>query len=391
MVILISALAVVVAAVLLASYFVVGGGFALIYGAVALAALSMVLLWAARWIGSTAAVPGSSAPEPLPERVVEPFPSPTVRPRSMPAGQGVRSVADGPDAGLPVFPIAEYDTLWVSQIVPLLAQLGDDELAVVEARERGGRHRAAVLDAIAAQRGAERIWVPSDRSYPAVPSDHDHPDPVTSGDGPRDDARPEPEPEPSGQADADPVPAPAGPSMDLDLDPDEDEEARWSAWAAADPGPHQGLELNLDLRDLDLRDGNPDDLGDGDLGAGDLGAGDLGSGDVDLRDPDIWIEEEPEVPDNGVRPAADVPVHAPHPSDDLEGDPALYDWTLPTDGGPAALDPEDDSGHGDARSDDPGNARREDHPADDAVGPGGVRVRTFLGRRQSTVTVRRDR
>src|SRR3546814_19355811 len=47
------------------------------------------------------------------------------------------------------FPIADYDTLTASQILPLLPQLYADELPVVEARERATKARPEILDRLA--------------------------------------------------------------------------------------------------------------------------------------------------------------------------------------------------------------------------------------------------
>jgi hypothetical protein len=44
-----------------------------------------------------------------------------------------------------LFPIADYDELRVNQILPLLPELDDDELAFVAARERGGAGRYSIL------------------------------------------------------------------------------------------------------------------------------------------------------------------------------------------------------------------------------------------------------
>lgn len=160
-VILLSALAVVVAAALLVAWFIVGGGFGLIYAAMALAVVSMVLLWAARWIGSSPDPVLPDEPEPLPERevgdhevaaVADPVAVSAGRPEPRDEPVAAPAPAAGGDEAVPVFPIADYDTLWVAQILPLVAELEPDELAIVEARERGGRHRGAILDAIAGRR-----------------------------------------------------------------------------------------------------------------------------------------------------------------------------------------------------------------------------------------------
>ena len=47
-----------------------------------------------------------------------------------------------------VFPIAEYEELRVNQILPLLPELDDDELAIVAERERSGSARYSILSRI---------------------------------------------------------------------------------------------------------------------------------------------------------------------------------------------------------------------------------------------------
>ncbi len=49
---------------------------------------------------------------------------------------------------MPHFPIAEYDDLAIVEILPLLKELYDDELEVVELHERSTRHRPAIMTAI---------------------------------------------------------------------------------------------------------------------------------------------------------------------------------------------------------------------------------------------------
>ena len=53
--------------------------------------------------------------------------------------------ADGDDYDDELFPIADYDELRVNQILPLLPELDDDELAVVAERERNGAGRYSIL------------------------------------------------------------------------------------------------------------------------------------------------------------------------------------------------------------------------------------------------------
>jgi hypothetical protein len=178
-VILLSALAVVAAAVLLVAWFVVGGGFTLIYAAMVLAVVSMVLLWAARWLGSSSAPPHPVAPSPL---VVE-------RPVSarVPHEPHVHVLA-GDDEALEdeevidvtgSFPIDDYDHLWVTQILPLLHDLDADQLAMVEARERGGRHRNGVLDALQAERAGRNLTTAEPAQEPvAEPAPEPDPEPT---------------------------------------------------------------------------------------------------------------------------------------------------------------------------------------------------------------------
>jgi hypothetical protein len=55
---------------------------------------------------------------------------------------------DGGDDDELMFPIEDYDDLRVSEILPLLPELYDDELELVAERERGGANRASVLNRI---------------------------------------------------------------------------------------------------------------------------------------------------------------------------------------------------------------------------------------------------
>lgn len=134
MIILLGALVVLVAAVVLVIGMVTGA-FSLVYAGLGLAAAGVVLLLLlARFLGRSGTATPSEEPAPL-----------TVTPSD--ASPETEAPAEALDAA---FPIARYDSLWVTQIVPQLAGLSPYELALVDARERGGRHRAGVLDAITA-------------------------------------------------------------------------------------------------------------------------------------------------------------------------------------------------------------------------------------------------
>ncbi|CAN5770756.1 hypothetical protein BH10ACT1_BH10ACT1_31700 [soil metagenome] len=363
MVILLSALAVVVAAILLATWFVVGGGFTLIYAATALAVLSMVLLWAARWMGSSPEAAAPAAPEPLRELapvtasatgtsvVGTPAEADALgvgaapgrergtaeRQRASSSSSSRHEAADGPGDGLPSFPIAEYDTLWVAQIVPLLAELDDQELGVVEARERGGRHRAAVLDAVAAVRAGEPLPEVTSRAPRRTPVD------VIA------------------DADADDLWAPM-PGAEDDPSPDRavvvveeptaeelaEEEARWAAWTEVAPPAADGL--GPEVEGAVEEDDEP------------------GAGADAVHDTGIeWSMAEP-IEDGG-------------------SDAEVFDWTLPDlDEGSVEV-PTDPEGEADLQLD--AEPEVEVHVGQPA-GVGGPRARTFLGRRQSSLIIRRD-
>jgi hypothetical protein len=67
------------------------------------------------------------------------------------AARGAAAVADddgGDDDEELMFPIEDYDDLRVSEILPLLPELYDDELELVADRERDGANRASVLNRI---------------------------------------------------------------------------------------------------------------------------------------------------------------------------------------------------------------------------------------------------
>ena len=74
------------------------------------------------------------APTPAPARAPAPAPTPSV---------SLLDDEDEDDAAF--FPIADYDDLSVSQIVPLLSQLELDELEDVKAREQAGANRSTLI------------------------------------------------------------------------------------------------------------------------------------------------------------------------------------------------------------------------------------------------------
>jgi len=76
--------------------------------------------------------------------VVRERPQVEVGERDTGAGAG----AGAPPPGEEEFPIADYDDLRVSEVVPLLPELDDDELEMVRDREEAGKARATILNRI---------------------------------------------------------------------------------------------------------------------------------------------------------------------------------------------------------------------------------------------------
>jgi hypothetical protein len=116
-------------------------------------------------------------------------------PRPAPAAPQVPSLSDDDDGF--VFPIADYDQLSVDQIVPLLAQLEDDELEDVKVREAAGQGRRSVIAEIDRQLGLvdalDATSVPDDGWAEPAPAPEPAPEPDPA---PAPEARPTPEPEP---------------------------------------------------------------------------------------------------------------------------------------------------------------------------------------------------
>ena len=141
MLVLVSFGLVLVATVLLVLGLLVDSGLGLIYASIGCSIVAGILLVVATRVKPKAAtVESESFPaastEPMAE-VTATFAPPSPTPAPVPATAG-----DGED----FFPIADYDELTVAQIVPLLNELYPDEIEEVEARERQGRRRAAILN-----------------------------------------------------------------------------------------------------------------------------------------------------------------------------------------------------------------------------------------------------
>jgi hypothetical protein len=104
----------------------------------------------------------------------ESAPAPTPAPgRRTPPPVTVPSLSDDDDDELP-FPIADYDELTVDQIVPLLAQLEDDELEEVKEREVTGQARKTIVTEIDRHLGlldaADDGWRAEDTPAAASPA-----------------------------------------------------------------------------------------------------------------------------------------------------------------------------------------------------------------------------
>lgn len=162
--------------VLLATILLVVGllnddGLTLIYLSIAASATSAVVLYVAFRRARPSTEGTRAAPAPLADDIAEPAteaglgsasaeapaaPAPppepaTGRAATSPArpggGSSLLDLDDDEDDEY-LFPIADYDGLSASQIVPLLSQLEVDELAEVRAREVAGAGRETVVDEI---------------------------------------------------------------------------------------------------------------------------------------------------------------------------------------------------------------------------------------------------
>lgn len=113
-----------------------------------------------RFVARTAARKGSSVVESLAERlmneasqvVVDLFNIDLTPDAKSPPPPDATQLAPGADADLP---LSQYDSQAAAQIVKLLPQLSDDELAEIDAYERSGRNRITILRKIAQLRDAE--------------------------------------------------------------------------------------------------------------------------------------------------------------------------------------------------------------------------------------------
>lgn len=195
-----SAVAVVVAAVLLVTWLVVQDGFTLVFVSMGFAVAAIVLLWAARRVGRTRLRAGPHATGTDLEADAGGGADAGSRTTAERLGQGDEETRE-----LRPFPIIGYDTLWVSQIVELVAGLDLADLASVEAREQEGRRRPAVLDAVASAR-------PSAPTAPAWTAVETQPAPTGPGSVPASvddeeiwlvDAGPPTDPTPDGSVPAD--------------------------------------------------------------------------------------------------------------------------------------------------------------------------------------------
>ena len=213
MLVLLSFGLVLVATVLLVLGLLVGDGLTLIYISIALSALAAVILFVAVRVSKPKTAP-AGAPAPVPTGPPVASPTATLRPEpqytppapvaaataTLPATPpvAVAPASSAPAAGAEEgdewlaadqeweepaadwdeeleFPIADYDDLSADEILPLLPQLYTDEIDVVEARERNGKNRAAILDELqrlrAAASGAEVAPVTEAAAPPTAPAD----------------------------------------------------------------------------------------------------------------------------------------------------------------------------------------------------------------------------
>jgi hypothetical protein len=176
--VLLSFALVLVATVLLVLGLLNDDGLTLIYISIASSVAAAVVLMIALRLnkpraGATAPTRAAPEPEPVAARA-------TKSTTKVPAGTAAASTDDSDwlasddewgsnetwDDEDVDFPIADYDDLTVAQILPLLPQLYADEIGVVEAREKAGKARPAVLDKLAQLRRSSS----ADEPTQAVPA-----------------------------------------------------------------------------------------------------------------------------------------------------------------------------------------------------------------------------
>ncbi len=139
--------------VLVAAVLVVLGvtddGLVLVYASIGASLAAAVVLLVALKISKPTEQPASAGPSTMPPEAPAPSAPPPID-QQWPA-----PATGGPDAGHETtggdgveFPIADYDELRVSELLPLLPELYADELDVVEERERATKGRSTVLNAL---------------------------------------------------------------------------------------------------------------------------------------------------------------------------------------------------------------------------------------------------
>jgi len=91
------------------------------------------------------------------------------------------------------FPIHDYESLRATEILPMLAELSDDQLDAVEGRERDGKNRAMILKRIASQKQTRaQAWDADDEGWESEPEPAPPPPPPAVPTGPMAAGRAEP-------------------------------------------------------------------------------------------------------------------------------------------------------------------------------------------------------
>ncbi|MGI8777019.1 MAG: hypothetical protein ACR2LJ_06440 [Acidimicrobiales bacterium] len=172
---------------------------------------------AARSDDSTSTAPPPPPPDTwvAPARPAEPLPSPTSAPQPAPEAVPVSASAlaagdvdvaesddrtqsfDRVEVEQPTFddgfPIHDYDSLRATEILPMLAELSDDQLDAVEGRERDGKNRAMILKRIASQKQTRaQAWDAEDEGWESEPEPAPAPPSATVPTGPMAAGRAEP-------------------------------------------------------------------------------------------------------------------------------------------------------------------------------------------------------
>ena len=169
--VVVSAAMVGLAAVLLALHLVTDrSGLALVYPAMALAVGSMAVLQLAKRRRVSGAHLARGGARPRLSRTADAGAAAVAPTTIVVAPSAIVVDVESPPPDNTGFPISDYEALAASQVLPLLESLDDRQLEQVAGRERAGRGRRAILEAIAEIGPAQRWSMLTETASPSTTS-----------------------------------------------------------------------------------------------------------------------------------------------------------------------------------------------------------------------------